>query len=364
MSGKVIVGIAIVCYLAVVGCVLVPGGKQAGPSYASAQSTNSSAVHVPLNPSDLPYRGVAIELQRVDWMDKYKHSIDEIAAIGADTVSLVVDARQENVSSTRIYLDQRTTPSADPLIDIIKYAKGKKLRVVLMPIVLLDDPGNDWRGTLKPTKWDAWFISYREMMTQYSWIAQAAGVDILVVGSELVSSEDKVDEWTRTISWIRGIYKGRLTYSSNWDHYKSVKIWDQLDMMGMNSYYKLGNDRNVKVEEIEQRWQDIQVDLLAFAKKIDRPILMLEAGWCSLSNAAHEPWDYTREELSADPELQQKLYEGYFRSWWGNPQMGGFMMWEWPPSEGGPEDKGYTPKNKPAEKVLREWLAKPWAPVR
>jgi len=35
------------------------------------------------------------------------------------------------------------------------------------------------------------------------------------------------------------------------------------------------------------------------------------------------------------------------------------MMWEWPPGE--PEEKGYTPKGKPAEQVLRDWFAKkPW----
>ena len=49
--------------------------------------------------------------------------------------------------------------------------------------------------------------------------------------------------------------------------------------------------------------------------------------------------------------LQRKLYEGFFQAWHGNPSLGGFMMWEWPPGEGGAKDKGYTPENKPAEKV-------------
>jgi hypothetical protein len=39
--------------------------------------------------------------------------------------------------------------------------------------------------------------------------------------------------------------------------------------------------------------------------------------------------------------------------------LGGFSIWEWPPVEGGPTDRGYTPKNKPAERVLREWMSKP-----
>ena len=64
--------------------------------------------------------------------------------------------------------------------------------------------------------------------------------------------------------------------------------------------------------------------------------------------------------LAGDRRAARKLYEGFFKSWYGHPNLGGFMVWEWTPEDGGEDDKGYTPENKPAEKVLREWLAKPW----
>ena len=39
----------------------------------------------------------------------------------------------------------------------------------------------------------------------------------------------------------------------------------------------------------------------------------------------------------------------------------GFMLWSWTPNASGPQDRGYTPEGKPAEQVLRKWLAKgPW----
>ncbi len=59
-----------------------------------------------------------------------------------------------------------------------------------------------------------------------------------------------------------------------------------------------------------------------------------------------------------DLELQRKLYEGFFRSWHGNPNLAGYMIWEWTPGDGGRNDPGYTPEGKPAEQVLRQWLAK------
>jgi hypothetical protein len=291
----------------------------------------------------------------------YHKNIDEIAALGADTVEIVVDARQENGTSTMIFLDQRLTPTAEQLVTLIKYARSKNLRVVLMPIVLLQNPrGDEWRGTLKPESWEDWFVSYREIIKHYAIIAETAGVDVLSVGSELVSAENKLDQWQRTIRMTRKIFKGKLTYSANWDAYTRVTFWDQLDLVGMNSYYTLGDDAKVSVPEIVQRWKSIQRDLLAFQKKVKRPILFTEVGWCSLANAASEPWDYTRTSLALDLDLQRKLYEGFFQAWHGKPELGGFMFWEWTTGQGGPDDRGYTPENKPAEKVLREWLGKPW----
>src|SRR5207244_9685950 len=119
------------------------------------------APHVGAQPTrvaGLPFRGVAMQLQRVDFMDgEYQKSIDEIVEVGADTVLFVVDSRMENGSSSRIYLDMRFTPNPEALGRLIDYAKNKNLRVVLMPIVLLDNPrGNEWRGTIKPEDWNDW----------------------------------------------------------------------------------------------------------------------------------------------------------------------------------------------------------------
>ena len=352
MMGRWIFIAALVCYGLVVGCVVLSGNGTTTAGHTVASHFHSTTI-----PAGLPYRGVAMQIQRVDWIDKYEQSIDEIADVGADTVLLVVDSRQENGTSSHIYLDMRMTPTPDQLSALIDHAKKRKLRVVLMPIVLLDNPkGNEWRGVLKPDSWDDWFNSYRDMITQFAWIAQGHGVDVLVVGSELVSSEPYADQWTTTIAKVREVYKGNLTYSANWDHYTSFPYWDQLDLIGMNCYYKLGNDKDVTKPEIESRWREIQNNILKFSREKAKPILFTEVGWCSLENAASEPWDYTKMDLPADNDLQKRLYEAYFDVWYGNPHLGGFMMWEWPPGEA--EEKGYTPKGKPAEQVMREWFAK------
>jgi hypothetical protein len=293
----------------------------------------------------------------------YEKSCDEIAALGGDTVMFVPSASMENGSSTTIYIDARHTLSDADLRRLIAHARADKLRVILMPIVLLDKPKSetDWRGTIHPDDWDEWFASYQEMMGYYARVAQETDVNLLVVGSELVSTEPFVEDWHTTIRKIRNVFHGQLTYSSNWDHYMMVQFWDDLDIVGMNSYWKLGpdGDHSVSVKEIEKRWTDIQKDLFTWQATAHKPILLLEAGWCSLSNASYEPWDYTRTDLALDMDIQTRLYTGFFESWWGKPQSAGFMLWEWTPeSPGGPDDKGYTPRGKPAADILKTWFAK------
>jgi hypothetical protein len=362
MTGRKIILAAAACYLAVIACVI--GAARSTDTTAGASVTHGAASG-DARGMVMPLRGIAIQVQRVDWMDKYEVAIDEVAAMGADTVELIIDTRQENGASAKIWLDQRITATIPQLQRLIKRAKQRDLRVVLMPIVLLDKPrGTEWRGKISPSSdnggWTAWWKSYREVITHFAGIAEETGVDVLVVGSELVSSERMVDQWRQTIAEVREIYGGLLTYSSNWDHYHTVGFWDDLDLIGMNSYWKLGNDHTATVEEMVGRWQEIQSDLLAFQRKVSKPIYFTEVGWCSLQNAAHASWDYTRTSLPVDLDLQTRLYEAFFQSWHGNNALGGFAFWEWPAEGGGPQDKGYTPKGKPAEQLLREWLNKPW----
>src|SRR5437867_2232139 len=105
MVGRGGVIAALLIYLAVsVGCVLF-----APPESKTEVAQRSARVqHIgsrPTRVAGLPFRGVAMQLQRVDFMDnEYQKSIDEIVDVGADTVLFVVDSRMENGSSSRIYL--------------------------------------------------------------------------------------------------------------------------------------------------------------------------------------------------------------------------------------------------------------------
>ena len=181
----------------------------------------------PLRPSAVgEFRGLSLQLHSGHPGHPYVQYVDEIAATGANTISLVVAAYQENCSSTSIFVDARKTPSDDRLRELIDRAHRHGLRVVLMPIVLLENPrGDEWRGKISPPKWDDWWEDYENYIRRYAVLAAEGRVEVLMIGSELVSTEDQADRWRRLIQLVRGIYKGRLGYSANWDHYRPITWW-------------------------------------------------------------------------------------------------------------------------------------------
>ena len=348
-------------YAVVAGCAILSDRPAAT---AVAPAPPREAPPPPAVPTGLlPVRAVGMQIQRTDWIDRYKQSIDEIAGLGADAVKIVCDARQEDGASNEIYLDLRMTPTPDALAELFRHAKSRDLKIIFMPIVLVDDPkGDEWRGTLRPESWAKWFDSYRDILGHFLWICEGNGVDVFVVGSELLSSERQAEEWGETIAFVRERFSGLITYSSNWDHYQNVPFWDDLDLIGMNSYWTLGDGPDATVDEIVSNWRDIQAELEPFVKSKDKPLMFTEVGWCSLDNAAVEPWDYTKR-VPINLDLQARLWEGFWRAWHGVGWLGGFSVWEWTPGDGGPDDRGYTPEDKPAEAVIRRWLAEPRWPV-
>lgn len=312
--------------------------------------------------ADPPFRGMSLKVDDARRMPAYLDALDRIAGLGADAVQVMVVLWQENGRSNRVFADRASIPDDRDLGRLFDRAKARGLRVMVLPYVLLASPaGNEWRGSVTPDDWGEWFDSYRTHLVRLARLADAHGVAAFGVGCELVSSESRADQWKQTIAAVGGAFRGRLYYSANWDHYASIPFWDQLDLIGMNSYWKMGNNAGVTPAEIDRRWGDVQKELLAFQRKKGKPLLFTEVGWCSMANAAIEPWDYTKDEEPLDLDLQKRLYEGFFRAWHANPAVGGYFIYEWSVDGGGPKDRCYTPAGKPAEGVLRANLGKgPW----
>ena len=330
----------------------------------------ASATHTAPLPSGAGpvYRGLAVQVQSgYEPVTSYRALFSEIAAMGANTVLLAGTGFMEHAESQQIYIEARKSPSRAEFKEIVRAARAEDLQVILMPIILLSRPrGSEWRGVIKPPNWDEWWREYREFITYYCEIAREGGATGLIVGSELVSTEKFTSKWLEVIELARvNFFGGELGYSANWDHYEPIKFWHKLDFVGMTSYHTLADHKNPSVGEIVARWTPIREKVTNWRRKIGKPIIFTEVGWCSQEGAATAPWNYYQNQKAtpAGHEEQRRLYEAFLKVWDATPGVAGVIWWEWSHEPGGVGDFGYAPRGKPAEQVLREWFAKHQPPA-
>jgi hypothetical protein len=355
----IVAGLTLAVVLAVWGLGNVRGGAQAWKS----QPVYGGPALAPVNVGE--FRGFSLELHGGDPNHPFDTYIDEIAQTGANSICMVIPGLQENAGSTYIAIDARKVPSDARLKELIAFAHKKKLRVLLMPIVLLEKPRTgEWRGVINPgdgTKWPDWWQNYEDYIVHYAKIAQETNTEVFMVGSELISTEEKEKEWRRVIRAARGVYRGLLSYSANWDHYKAVKYWDDLDMVGMTTYYDLTGKDKPTLERLAQGWEPIKKEILDWRAKTvpTKPLLFTEVGWPNQITCAEFPWDYYRSPDKPDMEAQANCFEAFFRTWIDDKNVAGMLVWEWrnyPGQKIGPDDTSYVPCGKTAMDVIRKYF--------
>ena len=293
----------------------------------------------------------------------YLQSVDAIAEIGANTLLLVTPMFQEKADSSEIRIDPRRCPTREQLAAILDRARGHGLQTVLLPIVLIESPGEkDWRGTLRPDDLEAWWASYERFIDYYLNIAVAAEVDVFSVGSELNSTENQLDRWRQIIDRVRRRFDGRVTYTANWDRYQAVTFWSMVDFISVSSYFELSrDDPGASTSRLTAAWSAERNRLLRFARGERKRILIMELGYPSLPWAAAHPWDYVaRDDTETDHEAQARCYRAFFGAWSDTlvrPGTGalGFNCYYWDPyNRGGVKDTGYGIRGKPALGLIRQ----------
>ncbi|MCH7774252.1 MAG: hypothetical protein IH784_07580, partial [Bacteroidetes bacterium] len=108
----------------------------------------------------------------------------------------------------------------------------------------------------------------------------------------------------------------------------------------------------IKIQQIQQKY--------------DRPIIFTELGYRSTKDAAIDPWVWpqfkiSKAKIDIDMQTQANAFQAFFEIFWDKPWFGGCYIWKWCANHeqaGGPKDFTFTPQNKPAEKIIKEWYSK------
>lgn len=234
------------------------------------------------------------------------------------------------------------------------------LHVMLKPQIWV------WKGSFtgdiameSEEDWKRLERSYEEYIMLYAQIANEEGVEVFCIGTELERFvEERTDFWRKLIGRVRSAYKGKLTYAANWDEYGRFPLWDQLDYIGVDAYFPLSQARNPSEEEIRKGWQRWKPELKACSSAWGLPILFTEYGYRSMDYGLEKPWLVDRNRVQVNERLQQRAYRVMFEEIWDQPWFAGGFLWKWfieHSEAGGASDNRFTPQNKAAQEVIRDF---------
>ena len=321
----------------------------------------------PLKEAD-KFHGVVMQLHDRRRVAEYKQAIADIADLGADSISLAFAAYQVSATSSHIRRQPSLVSHAE-LVDLIKCARSHRLRVMVVPIVLLcESPNGEWRGKIVPERPEGWWVDYRDYINFAGRAASEGGAELLCVGSELNRMEGRTERWRELIQFVRDRYpKLKLGYQATWDRYWKVAFWDALDYAMLCPFFVLSNnaDQTPTVRELVRAWDDFDPgngmihhrgQLLTWQRTIGKPVIFDEVGYCSQPGAACRPWDYFAKPDTVSLSDQANCYKAFLRVWADEPALGGMMFFEWTLDPGGPTDSSFMPRDKPAEQLIRDYF--------
>ena len=300
-------------------------------------------------------RGIALGLYSEDPDWSYVDMLDEMRAVGATHAAIVVPWYMKTFRDAEIFAHPRFTVPMRTIKRTIKDARDRGMEIFLFPILRLEDQSHgNWRGTLKPRDREAFYANYEEFILRFARLAEQLKIPMLSIGSEFSSLEGDEAKWRQIIARVRKAYRGKLTYSANWDHYESVRFFDALDYAGVTGYFELADEGDdPSVEALVEAWRNAYQDLMRWQNRIKKPLLLTEVGYLSQRDAAAWPWKEGADN-PLDLEIQRRCYEAFRRVWNRESRLAGAYFWNWF-GWGGPTSKEYTPRNKPAAREVAKW---------
>ncbi|MCG1036144.1 glycoside hydrolase family 113 [Polaribacter sargassicola] len=207
-------------------------------------------------------------------------------------------------------------------------------------------------------KWDVLEKSYTDFILAYAKAAKEINADIFCIGTELEEFVmNRPEYWQNLIKQIKEIYKGKLTYAANWDEYKRVPFWSEIDFIGIDAYFPLSEKKSPTVADLEAGWKPHKNEIKGVQQKYNKSIMFTEFGYRSVDYTGKKPWDAARIEGNINLQAQVNGLQAIHNQFWSEDWFAGGFVWKWfhrHDRVGGVEDNRFTPQNKPAEELIRK----------
>ncbi|MFY0629857.1 MAG: glycoside hydrolase [Flavobacteriaceae bacterium] len=288
--------------------------------------------------------------------------VNPIIKVNANYAALMPFGFIRELSSPEIRFNTRGQWYGERERGVKQYAKElqkRGIKIMMKPQIWVQR--GQYTGFITMDTEEKWKIlenSYEEFILMYAKVAQEMKADILCIGTELekfVANRPKY--WRGLIRKIKKTYKGKLTYAANWDEFKRVPFWNQLDYIGVDAYFPLTDKKTPTVQEFEEGWKPHKKEIQKIQSKFKKRVLFTEFGYRSLDFTGKEPWDSKRVSGAINLEAQANGLQAIYNQFWNEDWFAGGFVWKWfhrHDRVGGENNNRFTPQNKPAETLLRK----------
>ncbi len=291
-----------------------------------------------------------------------RESLSAVAATGANAVALVPYgfASTSRLTDIRRAGDSIRTESDESIRVAAADARARGLRVMLKPQIWISS--QFWPSQIDfdtDEAWRRWFESYEAWIMGYALLAEELKIDLLCVGTELTyPAIEQSERFRALIERIRRVYHGPLVYAANWHReFEEITFWDALDFIGLDNYYPLSDNPKAAEDELRAGARAIAERVEAVAERHGKPVLFTEVGFASPRTSGRTP--------DTELERQALLYQITFETYFSRPWFHGLYWWKWfsDPSNSGPSRDEWTPRGKPAERIVTAWFGRSSPPV-
>ncbi len=298
-------------------------------------------------------------------------AFQNMASLGSNSVALTTRIWTDNRSSSEVKAVAGKTESDASLLAGFQSAHAAGLDVVFKPN--LSGLDGTISHSIAPSDVGAFFASYKAEVVHLAAIAEQGDVGTFAIGNEMsrLSGAEYEGDWRDIISAVRSVYSGDVTYAAATDEASKVGFWDDLDIIGVNTYPPLTSSTEPTVGELVRAWNEVPfnpyyarafdhqspVDFLhALAQDHGKQVLMTEVGYRSIDGTAINPGGGS-SKAPPDAAEQADAYNAFMQVWGtqGGSWFKGVQFWQWDLSNQ-PNETGYSVQHKPAEQVVEQYF--------
>lgn len=240
---------------------------------------------------------------------KARRVLDHAIGLEANSVIISFPFFSPTITANRVEGDVRT-PSPDRLGILLDEADRAGLRITLRPLLdetaLTQRDERDWRGRLDPIDRDEWYASYQAFLNPYLRLAQARGVETVIIGTELTSLQND-PHWADVVRASRELYSGELGYSANWDAYREALAGLPVDVVGIDAYPQLDLGPNSDDDAIADAFGE-WLDNVGPAEQRPETHVLHELGGAAESELFENPANPERPGTELDQDIQRRWF--------------------------------------------------------